>query len=79
MIPAKTDQGKLRIDLIPPEAIEGMAKGFTVGLVKYEERNWEMGEGLEWGRVYAALQRHLNAWWRKEEYDEEDGDRKSVV
>lgn len=65
----KYDDGKLRMDLIPPSAIVSLAKALTHGAEKYVDRNWE--RGLSWGRVYAALQRHLNAWWNGEETDRE--------
>ena len=67
----KADRGKARYDLIPAEALEGMAQALTVGLDKYEDRNWE--HGMDWGRVYGALQRHLWAWWGGEEIDPESG------
>ena len=57
----KHDQGKPRMDLIPPEMLEEVAKVLTFGANKYSDRNWE--KGLDWGRVYGALQRHLNSWW----------------
>lgn len=69
----KHDQGKPRMDLIPPEMLEEVAKVLTFGANKYSDRNWE--KGLEWGRVYGALQRHLTAWWGNvnEGIDEETG------
>jgi len=68
----KHDQGKPRMDLIPPELLTEVAKILTFGADKYDDRNWE--KGMEWGRVYAALQRHLWAWWNKEDKDEETGE-----
>ena len=35
------------------------------------DRNWE--QGMDWSRVYGALQRHLNAWWGGEHTDPETG------
>lgn len=67
----KNDDGKLRYDLIPPEALKGTAAILTFGARKYSDRNWE--QGIAYGRVYAALQRHLWAWWGKEERDHETG------
>lgn len=67
----KHDHTKLRFDLIPPEALMGIASVLTYGAAKYGSRNWE--QGLEWGRVYGALQRHLNAYWAGEELDPESG------
>lgn len=67
----KDDSGKLRFDLIPENSIKELAKVFTIGAKKYDDRNWEMG--MKWGRVYAAMQRHAWAWWGGEKCDQEDG------
>lgn len=63
----KYDGGKLRYDLIAPEALEGLAKVYTIGAKKYGDRNWE--NGIDFSRVYSALQRHAWAWWAGEEFD----------
>ena len=57
----KEDQGKVRIELIPPEFILGTATVLTFGAAKYEARNWE--KGMSWGRVFGAMMRHMWAWW----------------
>lgn len=67
----KADGGKVRMDLIPPDAMFALADILTFGASKYEDRNWE--KGMKWGRVYGALQRHLNAWWGREGTDPETG------
>ncbi len=80
----KHDASKLRMDLIPPEAIEALARICTYGCTgtpassefpgkasPYPDRNWE--QGMDWGRVFAALNRHLWAWWRGEDLDPESG------
>lgn len=67
----KADEGKLRMDLIPPELLEGVASILTFGAGKYGERNWE--QGMAWGRVYGALLRHLTAWHKGESADPETG------
>ena len=67
----KDDGGKLRYDLIPPEALEELARVYTIGAAKYADRNWELG--LAWGRVFAAMMRHAWAWWRGETFDPVDG------
>lgn len=67
----KDDDGKLRYDLLPIGPLAEVAKVYTIGARKYADRNWE--RGLRWGRVYAALQRHANAWWRGEKLDQQDG------
>ncbi len=67
----KLDEDKLRYDLIPPEILEALAYILTVGAKKYDDRNWE--NGMAWGRVFAALMRHMWAWWRGCGPDEETG------
>lgn len=60
----KDDAGKLRFDLIPVVPLEELARVYTLGAVKYADRNWE--KGLDYSRVYGALQRHATAWWKGE-------------
>jgi len=67
----KFDQDKPRYDLIPPEIEEAIAKVLTFGAGKYGSRNWELG--MAWGRPYAALRRHMAAWWSGEDKDPETG------
>lgn len=67
----KFDTDKARYDLIPPEIEEAIAKVLTFGATKYGERNWELG--MKWGRPYAALRRHMAAWWSGEDNDPETG------
>ena len=67
----KYDDGKPRYDLIPPEALDGLARLYGMGAGKYEDRNWE--KGMCWSRVFAAMMRHAWKWWRGEEYDQDDG------
>jgi hypothetical protein len=67
----KFDTEKARYDLIPPEIEEAIAKVLTFGAAKYGDRNWELG--MRWGRPYAALRRHMAAWWGGENNDPETG------
>ncbi len=67
----KVDEGKRRMDLVPPEAILSLADVLTKGAVKYPERNWE--KGMDWGRVYGAAMRHMTAFWGGEDVDPESG------
>lgn len=57
----KNDQGKVRMDLIPPELPYAVGTVLTFGADKYADRNWEAG--MSWGRVFGALMRHMWAWW----------------
>jgi len=47
----KHDAGKLRLDLIPPEAIRALGEVLTYGTNKYGDRNWE--KGISEDRLYA--------------------------
>lgn len=67
----KDDGGKARHDLIPPELPDAVAQVLAFGADKYGERNWE--RGMTWGRPFAAMMRHLWAWWRGEKADPETG------
>jgi len=69
----KSDKDKTRMDLLPPKALEGIAKIFTFGAKKYNDYNYKNGEGLDWSRPYAAMIRHLNAWNDGEDKDPETG------
>lgn len=65
----KHDKEKVRYDLLPPELLEGVAQILTFGAKKYGDRNWELG--MDWMRVFGALQRHLWAWRSGEDVDPE--------
>lgn len=67
----KHDQGKLRLDLIPPEMHRSLGEVLTFGAGKYGDRNWE--KGLNPDRLYAACQRHLLAHREGEPLDPESG------
>ncbi len=67
----KFDKEKVRYDLLPPELLEGVAQILTFGAKKYGDRNWELG--MDWMRVFGALQRHLWAWRSGENVDPETG------
>lgn len=67
----KFDGDKPRYDLVPVLALDEAAKVFAFGAKKYADRNWELG--LNYGRLYGALIRHLVAFWGGEEYDPESG------
>ena len=65
----KKDEKKNRMDLLPPDSLEEIAKVFTFGASKYAANNW--CSGFEWHRIYGSLLRHINAFWQGEDYDEE--------
>jgi hypothetical protein len=55
-----TAEGKPRIDLISPFALDRLGKWLELGARKYSERNWEKGMPLS--RMLASLCRHLNKY-----------------
>ena len=57
--------------MLPPCALDEVGRVFTYGADKYSTRNWELG--MEWGRLYAASLRHLNAFWWGENSDPDSG------
>ena len=67
----KNDTGKLRVDLLPVDALESVSEVLTFGAKKYADRNWE--KGMSWSRVYGAGLRHLFAFWKGENSDPESG------
>jgi hypothetical protein len=67
----KNDSGKLRYDLVPAAPLAELAAIYTMGAAKYSDWNW--ARGMAWSRVYAALMRHLQAWWQGERDDLADG------
>ncbi len=67
----KDDSDKLRLELLPPDAIGEIALVLTKGANKYTPRNWE--KGIAYGRVYGALQRHLAEFWKGNDIDPEWG------
>lgn len=60
-----------RYDLIPPTAMDEVARVYGYGAGKYANRNWE--RGYDWGLSIAALHRHIKAFERGENYDSESG------
>ncbi len=66
----KFDAGKLRYDLIPPSAMEGLAEVLTYGAKKYKPNGWKNNSI---SCYTAALYRHLEAWRKGEKKDEESG------
>lgn len=62
---------KPRLELLPSAALEQIAEVLTYGAAKYDANNW--CRGARWGRYFAALLRHVFAWWRGEDRDAETG------
>lgn len=60
-----------RYDLIPPYPLAELARHYGRGALKYDDNQWR--KGYEWGKSYAALERHIQAFWDGEDIDEETG------
>src|SRR6476619_7408161 len=67
----KYDDGKVPHDLWSPDALDETARVLAFGAAKYDAYNWE--KGINYSRVFAALLRHLWAFWRRERSDPETG------
>lgn len=68
----KQDQGKMRYDLMPFDALDEVALVLTYGVKKYPrpEENWRVNSTFEdIARYKAALLRHYSAMAQGEVYD----------
>ena len=68
----KYDEGKLRWDLLPWTPVEDAVSVLTFGATKYGEDNWREVPNAR-RRYFAALLRHVLAWYRGEKLDPETG------
>lgn len=68
----KHDAKKLRMDLLPFEALEAVAEALTFGAHRYADYGWQHTENAE-RRYTAALLRHLAAREKGEALDPESG------
>lgn len=68
----KFDQAKDRWDLLPYVEVEEIVKVLTFGAQKYAA--WNFSKVDDWkNRYFAALMRHLTAYWAGETIDPESG------
>ena len=65
----KDDQGKLRWDLLPFEAIELIVQVLTDGATTYGDDNWKRVPNAK-NRYFAAMMRHIVAYKKGERFDE---------
>ena len=63
------NEGKNRMELLEPWAIEKLAEVFTFGANKYAEHNWL--RGMRWSKITASLKRHLSAYEQGIDFDKE--------
>lgn len=68
----KADADKPRMELLDASFLEGIARVLTFGAKKYEDHNWR--KGLMTTRTIGACLRHIFAWLRGEDNDEETGE-----
>jgi len=71
MLADKHDQGKPRLELLPPHAVVELGYVLKFGAEKYGEFNYLKGTG--WSRFAGAALRHIYAWIRGEDNDPESG------
>jgi hypothetical protein len=68
----KFDGDKLRWDLVQPRMLQEYVKVLTHGAKKYAPENWRKVEPRK-PRYFAALLRHVWAWWLGERDDPDTG------
>ena len=56
----KHDEGKIRFDLLPDDALTLIAEVLTQGASEYGDHNWE--EGISASRLESAARRHMTRW-----------------
>ncbi len=71
--PQKFDTAKVRVELLPTDALYEIGKVLTFGAQKYAAGNWATGSGFAWSRLLGGLWRHTFAWARGEDNDPESG------
>jgi len=68
----KDDETKLRYDLLPFKAIEGLIRVLTFGAMKYTDNGWRTVPNAK-ARYLAALLRHVSKMAQGELLDKESG------
>lgn len=67
----KHNAGKIRLELIPPSAIDAMGRAFTYGAEKYADYDW--AKGFDWEVLIGSASRHFNDFRKGNDIDEESG------
>ena len=67
----KFDDGKTPLHLLDAEYLEGVARVLEFGARKYAADNWR--KGVQYTRLFSAIQRHLLSFSKGEEVDPETG------
>ena len=68
----KRDHGKPMWDLLPFASVRSIVDVLTFGAEKYGQETWQEVPNAK-SRYFAALMRHLDAWWSGERLDPESG------
>lgn len=67
------NKDKLRVDLIPTEFIEEVAKVFTFGAKKYSPNNWKGFNESQQNEILGSLLRHILEYQKGNKFDDESG------
>lgn len=67
------NQDKLRVDLIPTELTEQVAKVFTFGANKYSANNWKGFSQEQQDEIIGSLLRHILEYQKGNKFDDESG------
>lgn len=67
------NQDKLRVDLIPTELIEEVARVLTFGAKKYSPNNWKGFTKEQQGEILGSLLRHILEYQKGNRLDSESG------
>jgi len=63
---------KARVDLVPPALMLAVAEAMANGATKYGPYNWRESK-ISSSVYYAAMLRHIFAWWDGEDFAEDSG------
>ena len=69
----KDDNGKCRLELLPYDALRGVADVFAYGADKYYQDSWRSNEPAEYSRTFGSVLRHLTSWYAGQDNDPESG------
>lgn len=67
----KKGQKDIRLHAVPWEALAELGRAYAFGEDKYEDYNFRLG--YRWSLSFDALQRHIWAFWNREDRDGESG------
>ena len=74
MIGKKQERGKPPLDMVPSALVEGAARAFAHGEQKHGRWQWySVRNEVSWSTWFAALLRHLFAWFWSEDVDKDSG------